>query len=291
MAPVTVYVNRALDEPTRRSSIYSGDIHLLTGVDQSMALVDWARELISGAFGERDPERAQFELELDDFIARVGPLKSRFTNDEHTKQLVRDLVIATGSDPENTYFDLPRLRVVPSDGYLASGVSYAYKAHRDTWYAHPRALVNYWVPVFDCVGDNAMSMWTAYWDRPIRNSSSTFDYDEWVSEHRFRASSIVGTESRPHPLPLEAIDPASDLRIAGNAGDVMLFSTCHLHSTVPNSAGMTRFSFDLRTIDFDDLRNGRGPCDLDGAATGSTLGDFLRVSDFEPFPRSTNGYR
>ena len=253
-----------------------------------MALVGWARELIGEAFGDRDPERAQFELGLDDFVGRVGPLKSRFTNDPHTKDLVRDLVVAMGSDPDTTYFDLPRLRVVPSDAYLTSGVSYAYKAHRDTWYAHPKMLVNYWVPIFDCVGDNVMSMWIGYWDRPVRNSSSTFDYQRWVSEHRFRASSIIGDESRPHPLPLEPISPSGDLRIAGNAGDIMLFSTCHLHATVPNVSGVTRFSYDLRTLDLDDLVHGRGPRDVDGAATGTTVGDFLRVSDFAPLQLPAN---
>ena len=288
---VTVYVDRALDEPTRRTSIYAGDIHLQTGVPQSMALVDWARSLITEAFGDHDPERAQFKLELDEFVARVGPLKSRFTNDDHTKELVRDLVIAMGSDPDVTYFDLPRLRVVPCDAYLTSGVSYAYKAHRDTWYAHPKVLVNYWAPVFDCVGENVMSMWTGYWDRPVRNSSSGFDYERWVSEQRFKASSMIGVESRPHPLPLEAIDPLGDVRIAGNAGDIMLFSTCHLHSTAPNVSGVTRFSYDLRTLDVDDLVHGRGPRNPDGEATGTTVGDFLRVADFEPLHLPANAAR
>jgi hypothetical protein len=256
-----------------------------------MALVEWARALIAEAFGDLEPERAQFQLDLDEFVRRVGPLKSRFTNDPHTKVLVRDLVIAMGADPDVTYFDLPRLRVVPSDAYLTSGVSYAYKAHRDTWYAHPKELVNYWVPVFDCVGENVMSMWTGYWDRPVRNSSSGFDYDNWVAEQRFKASSIIGVESRPHPLPLEAIDPMCDIRIAGNAGDVMLFSTCHLHSTAPNVSGVTRFSYDLRTLDIEDFMHGRGPRNPDGEATGTTVGDFLRVADLEPLQLPANAAR
>ena len=279
---VTVYVNRSLDEPSRRAGIYSGDIHMCTRVPQSQAIVDWARCLITDAFGDMDPERAQFGLPLEEFVARVGPLKSRFTNDDHTKELVRDLVVAMGADPERTYFDLPRLRVVPSDAYLTSGVSYAYKAHRDTWYAHPKVLVNYWVPVFDCVGDNVMSMWVGYWDREVRNSSSGFDYDRWVSEQRFNAASNIGAESRPHPLPLEPIDASTEVRIAGNAGDMMIFSTCHLHSTAPNVSGVTRFSYDLRTLDIDDLVEGRGPRNPDGDATGTTVGDFLRVADLAP---------
>jgi hypothetical protein len=288
---VTVYVDRASDEPSRRAAIYAGDIHLCTRVPQSQAIVDWARTLIGDAFGRLDPQRAQFELALDEFVARVGPLKSRFTNDPHTKVLVTELLVAMGCDPDRTYFDLPRLRVVPCDAYLTSGVSYAYKAHRDTWYAHPKMLVNYWAPVFDCVGDNVMSMWVGYWDRAVRNSSSGFDYDRWVSEQRFKAASNIVAEDRPHPLPLEPIDATTEMRIAGNAGDMMLFSTCHLHSTAPNVSGVTRFSYDLRTLDIDDLAAGRGPRDPDGQATGTTVGDFLRVADLAPLRRPADAER
>ena len=72
------------------------------------------------------------------------------------------------------------------------------------------------------------------------------------------------------------------MRIAGNAGDIMLFSTCHLHSTAPNVSGVTRFSYDLRTLDINDLIEGRGPRNPDGQATGTTVGDFLRVADLAP---------
>jgi hypothetical protein len=283
---ITLYLNRHVSEPERRESIYAGDFHLITGHPASLAIVEFARELIAEAFGDLDPERAQFEIELDDFIQRVSPLKSRFVNDERTRVLTRDLVLAMGVDPDDTYFDLPRLRVIPSENYLSTGVSYNYKAHRDSWYAHPTALVNYWVPVFDAVGENVMSMYVGYFDRPIKNGSSGFDYDTWVAESRFAAEQQVGKEERPHPLPLEPIDDTSEIRIAGRAGDIMMFSTCHLHASAPNTSGVTRFSFDLRTISLSDHLSGRGPANIDTEATGSTLGDFLRVADLSPFELS-----
>jgi hypothetical protein len=189
-----------------------------------------------------------------------------------------------GSDPDETYFDLPRLRVVPSDDYLSAGVSYAYKAHRDTWYAHPPCLVNYWVPVYDAVGENVMSMFVRYWNRPVANAG--FDYDRWVRESRFAASQNIREENRPHPVPLEEIDTQGEIRIAQNAGGIMMFSTCHLHATAPNVSGVTRFSYDLRTISLRDLKEGRGPSNLDAVAQGSTVKDFLRVSDLRPLDPS-----
>jgi hypothetical protein len=284
---VTIYLNRDIDEPTRRESIYGGDFHMVTGKPEALKLVDWARELIGDAFGDADPQTAQFDLSVDDFIERVSPLKSTFVNHENTKTLCRELIIAMGVDPEDTYFDLPRMRVIPHEGFLDTGVSYNYKAHRDTWYAGPKALVNYWTPIYDAVGENVMSMYVGYFDRPIKNSSSDFDYDRWVAESRFAAAEQKGKEERPHPLPTEPVDDVSEIRIAGRAGDMMLFSTTHLHASAPNSSGVTRFSFDLRTISISDHREGRGPANLDSEATGTTLQDFLRVSDLAPLEMAT----
>jgi hypothetical protein len=275
-----IYVDRAMAESDRRASLYRGDYHLLTNRQESLDLIAWARTLIDEAFGDIDPQRAHLVLDVKDFIQRASRLKSLFTNHQHTKELCQRLILAMGVDPEETYWDLPRLRAVPSGDYLTSGVSYAYKPHRDTWYAHPPTLINYWVPVYDVTDANVMSFWPAYWDRPVGNSG--FDYDHWVAEARFTAANHVGADTRPHPLPNAPIDNASELRIALNAGDITMFSTCQLHATAPNTSGLVRFSYDLRTLNLPDYLAGRGPRDLDGHAAGTTLGDFLRVSDLEP---------
>jgi hypothetical protein len=142
--------------------------------------------------------------------------------------------------------------------------------------------LNYWAPVYPVVGDNVMSMFVDYFDRPVRNGSNAYDYDQWVAQHRFAAADKVTRDDRPHPLPFEDIDSRGEIRIAGDSGDVMVFSSNHLHASAPNRSGVTRFSYDLRTINIEDVRDARGPSNVDSGATGTTLGDFLRVSDLEP---------
>lgn len=278
----TLYLNRHLPDDERRARVFEGDFFLYTDVRGSRALCALAQEMAEDAFAGYEPERAQFRMAVEEFIRRVGPLKSGFTHSARTKELCRTYLTELGCDPLRTYFDLPRLRVVPSDDYLTSGVSYAYKAHRDTWYAHPRQLVNFWIPVWPVVGDNTMSMFVRYFDEQVTNGSAGFDYDDWVANSRFAAAGQVKAEARPHPLPRQPIDARGEIRIAGGAGDAMLFSTCHLHATAPNSSGVTRFSVDLRTVHLDDLVHDRGPVLDDSEATGTTLGDFLRVADLEP---------
>lgn len=278
----TLYLNRRLSDDERRARVFDGDFFLYTDDRGSRALCALAREMTEEAFAGIDPERAQFDMPVEEFIRRVGPLKSGFTNSARTKELCQAYLSELGCDPIRTYFDLPRLRVVPSDAYLTSGVSYAYKAHRDTWYAHPRQLVNFWIPVYPVVGANAMSMFIRYFDEAVDNGSGQFDYDDWVTNSRFAAAGQVKTEARPHPLPLQPIETRGEIRIAGGVGDAMLFSTCHLHATAPNTSGVTRFSIDLRTVHLDDLEADRGPALDDSRATGTTLGDFLRVADLAP---------
>jgi hypothetical protein len=219
---------------------------------------------------------------VNEFVKRAGPLKSKYTNAERTKELCQELIAGMGCDPDLTYFDLPRLRVAPPGNYLTTGVSYSYKAHRDTWYAHPRQLVNYWVPIYDGEPSHVMSMYIDFFRQPVKNASRSWDYDEWVNNARFSAADNIGVEKRQHPVPLEALGETTDLRIVQNAGDLMVFSTCQLHSSSPNEIDQIRFSYDLRTLNLEDLREDRGPENLDGKATGTTLKDFLRVSDLKP---------
>ncbi len=288
MTRTPIYVNRRVSDDERRQRLFDGALFLYSAPEASLALVNWARELIDNAFGDLgDVRRAHQSLTVQEFVKRAAPLKSTFTNDAKTKRLCQELALAMGSDPEETYFDLPRLRVAPPGNYLTSGVSYAYKAHRDTWYAHPKQLVNYWVPVFDSEPSTVMSMYIDYFRQAVKNASDHWDYDEWVKNARFAAADNIGEEKRQHPVPTQDLGETTDLRIVQNAGDLMVFSTCQLHATSPNETDQIRYSFDLRTLNLSDLRHNRGPENLDGRATGSTLKDFLRVSDLQPLEPET----
>jgi hypothetical protein len=281
---VGIYLNHPFSDDERRDHLFAGDIMLYSRGPATAALGDHGVAMIREAFHPYAPEKAQYELEVEEFVRRAGPLKTRFTNDLRTKELIRDVLCEYGCDPNDTYFDVPRLRVVPADGYLSSGVSYAYKAHRDIWYASPTAQVNWWMPVFAVAAERAMSFFGDYWDKELPNSSADFDYGEWCSVGRKMASSQIKQDTRKHPLPLRDPETASEFRLCGTKGDMIMFSASHLHATAPNESPVTRFSIDFRTVSLSDLANGRGAPNPDSRATGSTLGDFLHATDFAPIP-------
>jgi hypothetical protein len=279
-----IYLNHELGFDDCRRLVFDGELLLYTRNAATAALADHAMAFAAEALAPLDPQTAQDHLDVSGFVQRVGPLKTRFTNDRRTKELIRDVLSAFGCDLEDTCFDVPRLRVVPHSGYLTSGVSYAYKAHRDIWYASPTAQLNWWMPVYPVTADRAMSFFPEYWTTAVPNSSAEFDYAEWCRVGRQLAVSQIGQDTRKHPLPAAPVSTASEFRIAGTKGDVILFSAAHLHATAANVSGRTRFSIDFRTVNLSDLTAGRGAPNVDSRAIGSTLGDFIRASDFSPIP-------
>lgn len=279
-----VYFNRFISDYDRRSRIFSGAVFLYSAPAESTHVVEWIRECLADAFtGFGEVRQVHQMMKVERFAKTVDALKRHFTNHPITKRLCQELLVGLGCNPECTYFDLPRLRVAPPGDYLTTGVSYSYKPHRDTWYAHPTQLINYWVPVYDSEPSTVMSMFLEYFHRPLANTSGDWDYDSWVKNARYTAVQNIGVESRQHPVPAENLpDDVLDMRFVHNEGDLMLFSTCHLHASAPNLTDFVRYSYDLRTIHIDDLREGRGPVNIDAKSTGSTLNDFVRVSDLCP---------
>lgn len=278
-----VYFNKAnLPDGDRRQLIYDGGIFLTSALPGVSSLADFARSLIEDAFPSTDPRQAQFSVPVEEFVNVVAPLKSQFTNHDRTKELLRDVLTEFGCDLESTYFDVPRLRVATHGGYLTAGVGYAYRPHRDVWYSSPHTQVNWWVPIYPLAAEQALVFFPSYWSRAVRNSSSEFDYDEWCRIGRQQAASQIEVDTRKHPLAQEEISNYDELRLVCDAAAAICFSSAHLHATAPNTSGLTRFSFDFRTIDIHDLQAGKGAPILDAAATGTTLGDFIRASDFAP---------
>jgi hypothetical protein len=222
-------------------------------------------------------------MPVEQFVEIAGPLKTKFTNDARTKELMRAMLEEVGCDLDLTYFDVPRLRVVSAQGYLTSGVGYAYKPHRDTWYAAPNEQINWWFPVYALEPDQALVFHPEHWDVPLENSSASFNYEDWQKNGRTAATSQITKDTRNHPVPKASLR-GEGLRFVTEPGTMVAFSSAQLHATAPNTTNATRFSIDFRTVHLDDVRSARGAANIDSASTGSTIVDFISARDFTPVP-------
>ncbi len=267
-----------------RQMIYDGGIIILSPPSEMLALVEHTRGMIENAFAPLDPQRAHEQLPVERCVEILSKLKPSYIHHPRTKELIRAVLSSFGCSRDKTYQDVPRLRCAFPKNYLTTGIAYAHHPHRDTWYSAPMCQFNWWAPIYEFVAENGMAFHPRYWNRGVKNGSRDFNYYRWNAESRKNAAQHIGQDTRVQPHAEEPLELEPEIRFIVPPGGVIVFSGAQLHSTVPNTTDMVRWSIDFRTVNLDDVAGKRGAPNTDSDATGTSLRDFLRVTDFAPIP-------
>ena len=261
-------------------NLYQGAIYVYSPSKAGLEFSQFAADFCEERMG-MDPPNAQHRLEVGEYVEILKSLKPDFIHHAECKRLIRNLLIEKGCDQTKTYFDVPRIRTACAGDYLTSGLAYAFKPHRDTWYSTPMCQLNWWLPVFPIDPDNGMEFYLDYFDRPVRNSSYEFNYQDWNQTGRKQAHNQGKTDKRVQSEALDEIDTCDAVRLVCEPGGLILFSAAHLHGTVPNTTEETRFSIDFRTVNQLDLDG--GATNVDSESTGTTMMDYLNLDDLSQF--------
>jgi len=280
----TLYFESDAPDDVRRPCVYDGHVFVYAPRASTRAFTEFARGLIEEAFAPYDPREAQFELPVEKFVEIVAPLQPHFIHHPESKRLIATILEDLGCDADQTYFDVPRMRVQAHDAYLTAGVGYQLHPHRDTWYAAPQSQVNWWLPVFPIESESTFAFFPKYFHRAVQNDSDRFDMYEWNAKARKNAATHVRKDTRWQPMAQEELDLEAEFRVVCPPGGLIIFSGAQLHATVPNMSGLTRFSVDFRTVHTDDVVEQRGAPTHDSFGKGTTLRAHLRARDYEPLP-------
>lgn len=275
----SIRVDANISDAARREALYQGDLFVYSPTPATLALTELARSLLQEAFDPLDPETAQYEMTPHEYAQILAALKPRFIHHPECKVLIPRILTEHGCDPEETYFDVPRLRTSTSDAFLTTGIAYAFHPHRDTWYSAAHCQINWWLPVYEMDTQMGMAFHPRYFEEPIENNSEVYDYYRWNAQSRANAATHVGTDTREQPKPQIGVDHSGDFEIVTPVGGLTLFSAAQLHSSIPNNRGRTRVSIDFRTVSASDAAQRRGAPNVDSRCTGTSLRDFLRASD------------
>jgi hypothetical protein len=280
----SIYINEKMDDDARRKALYDGQLFVYSPTKSSLELCQLAQSMSTDAFAPLDPKTAQNDMPVHKFASILQDLKPKFIHHARAKELIPLLLRELGCDLRKTYFDVPRLRTSTSDNYLTSGIAYAFHPHRDTWYSAPQCQINWWMPVYEITADNGMAFHLRYWEKPLKNSSRCYNYFRWNAQGRAAAANQIGKDTREQPKPEESVELDPQVRLVVPPGGIVVFSGAHLHSSVPNTSGYTRFSIDFRTVNIDDARDGLGAPNLDSECTGTTMRDYLNGDDLSRVP-------
>ncbi len=167
----SVYFDAPMNDDERREALYHGQLLVYSPTPSSLAFVEFARAMLRGAFGQLDPEMAQYQMAVEDYAALLADLKPKFIHHPQSKEYIQGILRELGFDLEKTYFDVPRMRSSTSDDYLTTGIAYAFHPHRDCWYSAPFCQINWWMPIFPITEDNGMAFHPRYWDTAVKNGS------------------------------------------------------------------------------------------------------------------------
>lgn len=280
----SIYYDWNGPEEVRRQRLYEGQLFVYSPRPSMMKLINHAKSMIEKSFNGIDPRKAQFHMPVEKYVEICTPLKPGFIHHPETKKILQEVVKEYGCALDTTYIDVPRLRMVTSDGYLRAGVGFAHHPHRDTWYSAPMMQINWWVPIYGIETEQSMAFHPEYFDRPIKNGSDSFNYYEWNAVGRKDAAKMIKTDTRKQPKPEEPLKLDPQVRMVLPAGSVVLFAAAHLHSTVENDSGLARYSIDFRTVNFDDVKNKRGAKNIDSHCHGTSLRDFMKGTDLSRMP-------
>ena len=111
-------------------------------------------------------------------------------------------------------------------------------------------------------------------------------------EQLYRGESVrrlVNNDPRPLPRATEPLELDPQLRLICPVGGMILFSAAQMHSSVPNTSGVTRFSIDFRTVHLDDAAAKHGAPNIDSACSGTVMRDYLRCTDLSRIPEDVVG--
>ena len=268
----------ALEDGQRREAIYDGDLIIFKDVPPFKEFCTFTDSMIQDALGTSDPVKAQFELGRDEYSSRVETLHKRFRADAKVEKSFLAALAHVRVELERTYWDWLHLRVSTHGEEHTGRRTAKLGFHRDTWSSNVYSQTNWWAPIYPITSGRTIAFYGDYWAKPLKNTSADWDFDEIRS----------GTSNAPLvPEPSEAVDTSSEFRPVIEPGDLLCFSGAHLHASVPNSTGFTRFSIEARTVDARDEAEDRGAPNVDGEAPRVTQDWFKQVHDGTPLTKAT----
>jgi hypothetical protein len=269
------------DPAAARRRLYAGEIFQLGPTSASLALVGEALAVLREELGFDDVRAAHARLDGAEVFRRLGRVRKRLYLEPVFHEAIARVVAAAGLDPAEIAVDPLRLRVVAHRGDEDPRAAPVYYAHRDTWYAHPQALVTWWIPLFDLPAEETFVFYPDCFRRAVPNDSEVFDYDAWV---RNGWSLKIGWQDREagrtarYPGVTGPADEGPAVGFACRAGDNLLFSGAHFHRTLAHAAGRTRYSLDFRMVHRKDHEAGLGAPNVDNRSRGSCLPDYVSLT-------------
>ncbi|OYD23997.1 hypothetical protein [Oceanimonas baumannii] len=275
------HLDQPISDKERAERLFCGDLLIYRNISAMTELVTYSDQRLRAALDGRDPTTAQQYLSGEAFIERTGTVQTAFRTSDVPKTMFFRALKECGVDLKQTYYDHFPMRVVPYSAQHQGALRAAIGHHRDTWGSNIQSQINWWAPLYPLEEQRTIAFYPHYWNHALANNTATWSFAEYLAtRNRTPTERQVDYPSAPHPT--EAVDESDVVKVVLQPGDILNFSSAHLHASVTNVTNATRFSVEMRTINRQDLRLGREAPNQDNAAATPMYSWFRSILDKHP---------
>lgn len=262
--------------------IYAGEIIRVTELPPMVALAQWAQAFLEDTLHPWLPQEVHRHLNHNEQTLRFSQCQNAFAGSVEVRRHWLAVLESLGICADDLACDRLHLRFQPhrepQQPAPRARTTATIAFHRDTWGSNLYAQTNWWAPIYPITTGRTFALYPPLWQQALRNSSAEFDMRAILQRsHRDGRNAVDADEAIPHLS--QAIDPQQGIAVDIAPGSLIAFSGAHAHAGVGNSTGLTRISFETRSILIDDLLAGLGAPNVDGHAPWMTPGLFRRMSD------------
>jgi hypothetical protein len=267
-----------------RERIYRGEIlHFtqLSGVDK---FCDIARRICESTLVSSDPVSSHKAANYRDWLKAVYQFQLKAQDEQHCKQAFAETLQSIGLKLDETFCDRFIFRVVPPKNDHVEGSHSWVDTHRDTWGAGIYQQMNWWAPLYPYEASNGIEFYLDHFNRPIANTSAEWRYEQFAT-----ARQQLSAELKPvfKSIPSLLEKPSGVVfKPVIEPGELLCFSAAHLHGSGTNHTQQSRFSYETRTVNLEDILSGEKAHNIDNDSSAQLLKLFSKLSDGSPLTKA-----
>lgn len=282
-----IRTSQPLDDRERNAYLFAGDLIVFTQVPAMAELQRALDRLIQARCGDRSSLSDLFRSDPLAFNTVMAVLQPAFYQAPHMISLFKQALAQSGMNPERNYADKLFLRCVPPTPDANSQFRGSIGHHRDTWGSNIPHQINWWSPVYPISNANTLTFYPAHWAKPVANTTASWCFDAFRTA-RQQAQAISADAKIDYPYAPQATEqiPSNDgVNIIIEPGELLCFSSVHLHGSSPEPRSGFRFNLEMRSFGEDDMCLDTPPENVDNARSQPNYHWFNRISDNAKYQR------
>lgn len=275
-----IRTSQPLSDRERNAYLFKGDLIIFCKIPAMLELQREMDGLIRGQFGDRASLSDLSQSDPQGFAAEMALLQTSFYNTARMRDLFKAALEQSGMSIQHSYADKLFLRCVPPTRDSNSQFRGSIGHHRDTWGSNIQHQINWWSPIYPISDGNTLTFYPHHWSAPVVNTTADWSFEAF-RKARQQAQAISATAQIDYPYAPQAIEAVSDegVNILLDPGDLLCFSSAHLHGSSAEPRTGFRFNLEMRSFGEKDIDRDSPPENVDNAQSQPNYHWFNRISD------------